>query len=82
MLFSNKKIFDEINKVYLELKRLEGGYSQQRNPESSEEDEEQISKYSVSKEFISKSIKNLVELMRKELKVKGKIKWVNDEHFS
>lgn len=75
LLFSTKSLFEEIDKVYSEISTLRNSYLQEREPESLEEDEEQISRYSITNEFVENSIEKLVKLMRKELKVKGKIKW-------
>ena len=50
---------------------------EEREPESLEEDEEQTLKYNISDKLIADSIEKIVKLMRKELKVKGTIKWEN-----
>lgn len=75
LLFSSKKLFEEIDKIYSEMSKLKSSYMQEREPESLEEDEEQILKHSVSDKFVADSIEKIVKLMRKELKVKGRIKW-------
>ena len=74
LLFSSKKLFNEIDKIYSELSKLKNSYLQESEPESLEEDEEQILKYSISDKYVADSINRLVKLMRKELKVRGKIK--------
>lgn len=77
LLFSSKKLFEEIDIIYSEISKLKNSYLQEREPESLEEDEEQTLKYSISDKLIADSIEKIVKLMRKELKVKGTIKWEN-----
>ena len=77
LLFSSKELFDEINTIYVVTSQLAKAYFKEREPESNEERETQIEKYSVTNEFIKKRIERLVEMMIKELKVKGKIKWAD-----
>ena len=77
LLFSSEKLFDEINKIYTELSNCKESYMKEREPQSKEEDEKQILKYKVTEKYVSDCIKKIVELMRKELKVKGKIEWEN-----
>ena len=62
---------------YSEISKLKNSYLQEREPESLEEDEEQTLKYNISDKLIADSIEKIVKLMRKELKVKGTIKWEN-----
>lgn len=77
LLFSSKKLFEEIDIIYSEISKLKNSYLQEREPESLEEDEEQTLKYNISDKLIADSIEKIVKLMRKELKVKGTIKWEN-----
>lgn len=77
LLFSSKKLFEEIDIIYSEISKLKNSYLQEREPESLEEDEEQTLKYNISDKLIADSIEKIVKLMRKELKAKGTIKWEN-----
>lgn len=77
LLFSSKKLFEEIDKIYSEISKLKNSYLQEIEPESLEEYEEQTLKYSISDKLIADSIEKIVKQMRKELKVKGRIKWAD-----
>ena len=70
LLFSSENIFEEVNNIYTELSKLKEAYVLAGEPRDENECERLTNKYSVSEEFISNSIRKVVESMRKDLKIR------------
>ncbi|MEE1397732.1 hypothetical protein [Ruminococcus sp.] len=70
LLFSSKNIFEEVNNIYTELSKLKEAYVLAGEPRDENECERLTNKYSVSEEFISNSIRKVVESMRRDLEIR------------
>lgn len=70
LLFSSKNIFEEVNNIYTKLLKLKEAYVLAGEPRDENECERLTNKYSVSEEFISNSIKKVVESMRRDLEIR------------